>query len=43
MEVELDELPQKYCNKEKKNRKFTYSFGKSDFIFDFFAKRKDIL
>ena len=43
MEVELHELAQKYCDKEEKNRKFTYSFGKSNFIFDFFAKREDIL
>ena len=42
MELELHELPQEYCDREEKNRKFTYHTSKNEFVFYLFDKRKDV-
>lgn len=42
MEIEIYDLVQECCDKEKKYRKFTYSCAKSESIFYLFAKKKDV-
>lgn len=42
MEIEIYDLVQECCDKEKKYRKFTYSCAKSESIFYLFAKKKTL-
>ena len=42
MEIEIYNLVQECCDKEKKYRKSTYSCAKSESIFYLFAKKKDV-